>query len=360
MKKSIYFIIAFVAVISVSAIYAADQTEVKFPGKLGLEFTTRIDADVMDNVGKKTSLSSLLTEGDLYFRNELKGKIAFQPVDFYGVTPWIADRFDFKVLYSGLVDPVTTKSILGALKPRNRFYAGVDNTFTIPKIMNIGVNFELRLGNESSQPIELRLSPILALSGKYDFGLSWAVTSFFEFYLNPQQGIHKNQPGDYTFKQFSLEINSINIQYEFLHFINVKDVKGSFVADCYILADFVTGQYRTNNLDAKKAAGDKLTNLDIYAGLNFDLWKVKPYIGFLGTFAQYYDATYSKFLLTKFRPGMKMGIGFEKDWFAMNVEYIGGILTYDNGKDAQKVLNERTQLYRYWENQISAYVKFKI
>ena len=344
-KKILLTIFAFLFIFSVINLNAEDEKTVKFPGKFNLEFKSQLDSDVVDASADK----SVLADGELYFRNELKGKITFKPVEYYNIVPWIKDRFDLKFDFNdGASDKVK-------IQPRNRFYIGLNNVFKIPDVMDIGVNFEFRMANQVNKPLEVRLTPFLHLCGEYDFGLTWGIKPMFEFYLDPKSYIDPAE--NYLFKKFDLEIDNAEITFEFLHFFAPKEVKCSFVANMYLLASFEAGKKRQDDLDDDVTPGDKLSSLELYTGLNFDFWGITPYIGYYGNFAQYYNGNA---LYTQYRPGLKTGIGFKKDWFSLNIEYIGVILMSDTDPDEQEVLNERVDLYKYWENHISAYVKLKI
>lgn len=348
-KKIVLFLLVLSLVLITPLLNAEDEEGVKFPGKFGLEFKSQLDSDIINGTADRTSLSC--SNSDLYFRNELKGKVQFKIADFYKLTPWLKDRFDLKFDYNA----AATDSI--KLQPRNRFYAGVDNLFVIKDVMDIGANFELRVANQVNKNMEVRISPILYLGGKYKNGLSWSVNSLFSFYLDPKKAYDVDN--GFLFKKFNFEIDKVKIAYEFFHFFAPKQVKCSYVAEMYLLATAEAGKARQDDIDNKVAPNDMLANLEFFTGLKFGLWKMSPYAGFFGAFTQYYQDNGH---FTTFSPGFKMGIGFKKDWFSANIEYIGVIQTYDSNADNQEALAERTvyEKVKAWENHISAYIKIKI
>ena len=67
------------------------------------------------------------------------------------------------------------------------------------------------------------------------------------------------------------------------------------------------------------------------------------------------QATNSGTSYVSFKPGFKAGIGYEKDWFSIGVDYIGAMKTYDSDPAVDVELNIAN-----WENHITGYVGFSL
>ena len=145
--------------------------EKKMPVDFGLEFAEEFQ---FDSIGKKPGTN--YGWSDVYLKSRGKFSAAF-PIKFYTITPWVQDAVELPMM---LGNPV-------AVNTKNNFYFGLDNNFVIENIMNIGANFEFRMGNclginpvtGTNDDLEIRLSPVLNLSGSYNFGLSWSVSQYF-------------------------------------------------------------------------------------------------------------------------------------------------------------------------------------
>ena len=75
------------------AAFGLNAEEVKSPVKLGLEAKTQLDSDTIDAKPSDTEFGDI---GDIYLRNEIKGKAKFKVSDIYAITPWLKDRIDLK------------------------------------------------------------------------------------------------------------------------------------------------------------------------------------------------------------------------------------------------------------------------
>ncbi|OHD19729.1 MAG: hypothetical protein A2086_08260 [Spirochaetes bacterium GWD1_27_9] len=383
MKK---FLLSLIAVIAFTAFsFAGDATtdkkkeEVKFPGKFGLEFNSRLAAEFMDGQPKTNDIK----DGDLYFRNQLKLSLGFDLLKikdqkgkedvWFNMTPWIADRFDIK--FESLTSAQST------IKPRNRFYFGLDNTIKIPKIMDIGINFEYRIASDlrkkdPSKPapyeaVELRFSPKLSLSGKYDFGLSFRLITLFSLYFYPDYSGYNNNK---IFKFFEIEAESYKLAFDFLHFAGNKDIKGGIFVEEWHIIDLYSDEFQ------KDSAGNAIktaTNIEIQsefaAGIEFDLYKVTPILGFYLK-QQYikfkedkkwtkavdgFDATTTDYL--NVYPGIKAGIGYSKDWFSFSVTYLGCAQVIKNGQNFSSLDdNYKKANPEGWESRFETAVTFKL
>lgn len=312
MKKNL-FLFVFVLILGGSLLWsdenAKNEKESKFKFEPGLEFTQEIH---FDTVGNKLGIN--YGWGDAYLKTKGKANFALN-FGFYTLTPWIGDFIEL---------PITAASP-AIINPKNNFLLGLDNTFSVENVMDIGVNFEFKLGTildaNTITPlngIEIRLSPILNLSGEYEFGLSFSLSNMFEFYIYPDQ----NSPF------FSVDFEGFNsISFDFFHFfVNNENIKGGLYAELFSLARvFVDGTAPT------------ILNLDPAFGFTFDFYKVTPMILF---FTHLYGTDLSR------DPwfGIKSGIGFSKEWFSINVVYIG---TFSVGSSN-------------WQNHIETYLTFSL
>ena len=126
-------------------------------------------------------------KGQIAFSFNFDKKKAFNSTDgsFYTIMPWVQDAVELPMNF-GNGTPVT-------LNTKNNFYVGLDNTFTIENVITFDLGYEFRLGSclgqntvtGTNDGLEVRLSPYVNLSGSYDFGLSWNISQYFEFYFFP-------------------------------------------------------------------------------------------------------------------------------------------------------------------------------
>jgi hypothetical protein len=199
MKKFIIFLIVsfFLSYIN---IYPADNSsdakkDNKFPGVLGAEFELDFQ---FDTIGTKPGTN--LGWADIYLKTRGKGQIAFSfnfdkkkllnstEGSFYTIMPWVQDAAELPMNFGNGGSAV--------LNTKNNFYAGIDSTFTIEKVITVDLGYEFRLGSCLAQNpvtgtndgLEVRLSPYINLSGSYDFGLSCNISQYFEFYFFPGLG----------------------------------------------------------------------------------------------------------------------------------------------------------------------------
>ncbi|HOV14578.1 MAG TPA: hypothetical protein PK771_09865, partial [Spirochaetota bacterium] len=251
------------------------------------------------------------------------GSIKF-PISFYSITPYIEDE-----LLISIVPQSFSSSLL-----RNRFTFGLKNYFSIDKVMDIGVHFDGRLQtitnfDVSTDPynVQLRVAPVLELGGSYDFGLSWGVSEAFRFYISPYD---INDKGS-NYLQLS---GSYFLGFEFLHFFALKNVSCQLYTDFYPDFNFF---YKQDNSDS-----NGIDWLEYYVGLNFDIYGITPFMGFLLTgYGTFKDWETNKTMYA----GIKTGIGYSKDWFSIGVQYIGN----RNIKDDSK-----------WENNIEVSASFSL
>jgi len=289
----------------------------------------------------------------------------------YSLGVSVKDRFDIK--FNG----VGTPNVIQIL-PRNRFYFNLDNTVKVPKIINIGANFELRLQSDISkektadnskpeESIELRLSPILSLNGKYDFGLSFKIVQYINFYLYPT---YYNFEGDNipkVFKKTELE-GSYYADFEFFHFFAPKEIKGFVYVDDSLVVGLNGEKWIEGN---QPLIGDPATLLrttgnisnEFTFGVKFDIFKLTPSIGFyvksIDTFDNDPDTK-----LDNVWVGTKMGLGYSKEWFSIGITYLGRYQVWENGKSITekaapadpKPIKDRIQ----WENHVETFVKFSL
>ncbi len=374
--------------------------EFKFPGKFGLEFSQRFDAEAFDNLTRAAVRENYIrtAEGaDLYLRNELKLSLGFElgklkdnngkEFTFYTLTPWVKDRFDIRM--NDVYDVTRIPTALNPSKfqfiPRNRFYVGLDNTFKIPEAINIGLNFEARIGYDDAQKIsgtvdhpdanyapyvDVKLSPMIDLSGSYKFGFSWRLYQSFNIYLYP---VMERESLNEVYN--SLEFEGIyRLAYDFLSPLKQKNLKGEIFIEDTFFASIYADQYVIAKTNYRKA--DMYS--DMVVGFNFNLFGITPMFGLYHK--NYYamvtndgnaltkdstDANKLARLYTRYDgasawAGVKVGLGYTKDWFSISVNYIGRYNTISNGLDVFKAENSILKDNIRWENHIDATVKFKI
>jgi|GEM_PF-1082110 len=396
-KKSMILVITALFLLQGFNLFSQEESEtkekeIKFPGKFNLEYKSQMYSDIK---GAQPEQSLDGDAGDIYWRNELKGKITLKPVKFYNIAFWLKDRIDWKIYDNGDDDSLGEKL-------RNRFYIGLDNIFILPMdIMNIGLNFELRIANDLNKKgdgIEVRVSPILDLSGKYKFGFSWGLYTLFEFYFQP--ALYKfpydsadDQEEYYgeanfwgedkykNFQKFQVEIDKFYMDYEFFHFFLPKQLQCSIRYEMYMLATVYAHGYQNiynyykGDQKSLTSAKYKMNMMDLmkhYVGFNFNLWGIQPYIGFYCIISQTTGSwgdddedldDHGDFnkngVYTEFRPGLRTGVDFEKDWFSLGIEYTGVVLV--SSTDPMKEWGgEIRPAHWNWENHISSYIKFKL
>ena len=116
------------------------------------------------------------------------------------------------------------------------------------------------------------------------------------------------------------------------------------------------GQSRVDRYDNEEAYHDLIDSSELFSGFSLGLWNVDTAIGFYCFIKQ---DIYKNALATEFYPGVKTAVTFKIDWFSFEISYSGVIQTYHSNINIQEELNNRTDLYKFWQNHISAYVKFK-
>lgn len=370
MKRSFVFLFIFTLLSSTSTILA-EEAALKFPGKFTLDFLQRFDFDIVNNK-PMVNPASVPSEGDMYERTEFKLGLIFDIHEMYSLGVSVKDRFDIK--FNG----INTPNVIQIL-PRNRFFFNLDNTVKVPKIINIGVNFELRqqtdinkeVTNDNSIPeesIEVRLSPVLVLNGKYDFGFSFNIVQYINFYLYPT---YYNFGGDVTpkvFKKTELE-GFYYADFEFFHFFAPKEIKGAVYVDDYLVVGLNGEKWIVDPIKnlIKDASTDLRTTGNIFneftIGMKFDIFKLTPFIGFYLKNADTFDNdpdTKSDNVWI----GTKMGLGYSKEWFSIGITYLGRYQVWKNGKSITekaapadlKPIKDGIQ----WENHIETFVKFSL
>ena len=378
-----------------------ERKKLKFPGKVGFEFSQRFDVEFFDNLiwaRVKDNYSRVAEGADIYLRNELKLSFSFdlgkfkddkgKENVFYTLTPWLKDRFDLRMNNTIINDAPSLPLIV---MPRNRFYAGVDNVFKIPNIMNIGVNFETRIDLDDTRAtlatesyssynkffpfVEIKLSPMLDLSGSYKFGLSWKFFNSLNFYLQPKM---------YTFSSDvvynGLELEGIyRVAFDFLTYIikQKEDITGEFFIEDSLFAIVYADEFVTNKDTAKLNLRAHISS-DLIVGFNFNLFGITPIIGlYLKDYYAYsnpYDGVlkndsdntkkiaqvYKRYNGLTNWVGFKTGIGYTKDWFSVSINYIGRYATMSNGLNVFDDANSELKDKIKWENHIDCTVRFKI
>lgn len=295
------FFLGVLLTLAVSVFIFADESgdKKKFPGEFSLSYTDVKGYGVIDNRPGMADYTN--PGGSIYSKSTVEGSIKF-PVNFYSISPFVKDELLITVVPNDL-----KSSLL-----RNRFSFGLLNYFTIDKIVDIGVHFDGRVGSKtnldvSADPydVELRLAPVLELSGSYDFGLSWGVSESFRFYTTPANldDLSSNK----------LQLSGIYyLGFEFFHFFAPEDFTCQFYTE--LDADF--------NIFYKQISSDSygVDWLEYYAGLNFSFYGISPYAGFLLTgYGTFKDWDNSGVVYA----GIKTGISYSKDWFSIGVQYIG-------------------------------------
>jgi hypothetical protein len=406
--SSMIVALIFVICLNINAEEEKKTESLKFPGKIGLEYKTLLESGVKDSQTAEVADSSVGGNGgQVYMRHELKPSITFTPLKFFNIGVWLKDRMDFRFAQN-------TSSTVN-MRVRNRFYTGADFIFMIDKVMTIAPGFEFRLNNDLNSPwsttattggIEVRLTPILAMSGKYDFGLSWKINALFEFYLYPamykfpnaDRGDAKEYYGtgywgddkNKLFQKFQIEVDKLAVEFEFFHFFAPKEIKCSLAYDMYLLATIYNpdfqNQYNLYFYSYKDRASSSvktnmLDGIKQYIGFNFDLWgTIKPYIGFYSIISQSNGSwingkddedDFNKIgVYTEFRPGIKTGINFKKDWLELGIGYTGVVLvsstdpllTFGTARKNTSGVPQKEVVPTFynWENFIYSYLTIKL
>lgn len=358
------------------------KNEVKFPGKLGLQFTTRADADYQESNPKDKGAD--FKDAAMYFRNQVKFTMGLDLVKLkddkgkdytlYTMTPWLSDRFDLK--FNPTYEVTSDSFVL----PRNRFYAGLDNTINIPNIIKIGIDFEFRLASDlrkqvnpfgPNEAVEIKFAPKLNLSGSYDFGLSWKLNTTFSSYFFP------NMNGDYkgAFKMFEIEADTYKLAFDFLKSLNLKDIKGSVFAEDYFWLDMYADKWQQDANGNKIANKTKVEMVNEFTfGLEFDLFKITPMFAFYLKSHNLFYTEKNSFTLAKngfdktdvadiydLYPGLKVGIGYTKEWFSFSITYYGCQQIIQNGREYAGLDTKYKEKYpELWESHIETAVNFKL
>jgi hypothetical protein len=328
MKKTIILLAVVAMMIAVVGLNAED--EVKFPGKIGIEFKQQMDFTTEDGL----ATGGALGEGDaVYSRTEMKAKVGFKLANgVYTITPWIKERLELRMNLAddNTLDTIDTVKFRG----RNRLYMGVNNTIAIDGIVDIGINLEARFANDlkpgkfnRGRAYEFRLSPVLALSGEYDFGLSWALEQYFNFYLDP------SVTGDDVLAAFELD-GVYGAGFEFFQYFAPKNFSGSFgIEDA--LTIIMNPSFST--IDTIYTTVEN----ELVAGFSFGQGGLSEFIGlYLYTPEQNPADIQSTYL------GFQLGVGFKKEMFSFSCSYTG----------AADVQSSNPQL----ESNVSTAVKIKL
>jgi len=317
------------------------KDEKRFPGDFGLEFGQEFH---MDSTGTKAAVN--YGWSDIYLKTRGKAQVAF-PIKFYTVIPWVQDAVELPMSLGSASSTVS-------LNTKNNFYFGLDNTFAIEKIMNIGLNFELKIGScLGNNPVtgtydglEIRLSPIVNLNGSYDFGLSWSISQYFEFYFFPELAPNETENRTGSNMQFTEFEGNYNLAYEFLHFTKLENIKASLYGELYLRARILNDGYYTKDYFP---AGHQIQNLDPAVGLTFDIYGFTPSaLFFVHAFGNSKDEK-----LTGSWIGIKAGLGYTKDWFSFNMIYYGMINSHQTS-DCMNNVNSK------WMNHLETYIKFTV
>ena len=101
----------------------------KFPGEFSLSYTDVKGYGVIDNTPSVIDYS--FPAAAIYSKSIISGAISF-PIKFYTIKPFFKDELIISTNPSNITDVLF----------RNRFFYGLENIFTIEKVMDIKVNFE--------------------------------------------------------------------------------------------------------------------------------------------------------------------------------------------------------------------------
>lgn len=290
--------------------------------KVGIEFLQRMDGNFIDGAISSNEFSGG-TDG-AYSRTEIKAKAAFKFGSF-SLTPWIKDRLEGRYNPGDLegVDPETEK--LGKIRIRNRFYAGLDNSYTISEALTIGVNLEWRVANdlrtdksfdatadEAALP-EYRFNPALTVSGKIS-GFYYSLTQGVPFYFDTSVGDWDNDEDNL---KMELE-GAYNLGYE----TTVGAVKLVFdLCDELIIT-----------MPENEVAGDEVPEIFNYFDLKakFGLGAFTPALGFRWVMVSKPDTDPEESVITDQVFGGTIGAAFKKDNWSLGVTYGFGVNTAED------------------------------
>jgi hypothetical protein len=337
MKK--YLVLILTTIIVTFNMVAIDSTadtkkeEVKFPGIFNFSAIIGGGLDIVDNKINETWYNAPIgvPNGAAYGKTLIAAGLKI-PINFYSFKIWAKD--DLSIIGK-------TSDALGP-HIRNRFFSGIDNYFSIDKVMNIGINFESRLQAKSSlvpkypgtnpldvsSDFDVRLSPVIDLNGSYDFGLSWGISEAFRFYLIPQND---------SSKQFDkVQFDGVYyLGYEFLHFTKVPNITGQL----YTELDLIVDTYSDTTKETK------IYWLEYYLGVNFNIYGFAPSIGFDMTYDNMDAISNGGYLFA----GIKAGLGYTKDIYSFNLTYLGNMTS--NSNYYSTYYNKTSPV---WENHIEA------
>lgn len=254
----------------------------------------------------------------MYFTEDIIGSMSIPIKDIYTLKPWIEDYFE---VYSNYNADYSLQ-----FYPSNGLVLAMDNTFSIPNALNIGVNFQSRyytyiLGDAPGGGLEVRLSPIITLGGSYDIGLSWGLTQMFNFYLYPNYGIPKDQ-----FAMFETE-GTYTIGFDFMHFLKKDGISGGFNAILYLDVQSQTNSMVSTGVSFITQSGNVIDDLNPEFGFSFNLMGLTTYMNyymhFTGIKNGYGLNPGEKDLAWQGWHGFKTGVGYTKDWFTAGINYVG-------------------------------------
>ena len=190
------------------------KNDISFPGIYDFYVSNVFGMNIVDAQIQPSFYNST---GGIYGSMELYGGIKI-PASFYSVKIMSKDRI--------LIAGKGSKLIWGKNETnymRNRFVCELDNYFSIPKIMNIGLNTEMRLqsfayftdstdASYTFSPLEIRLSPQLDLNGTYDCGFSWGVKQTLRFYFYPGKSEQDEQYSKFQYVHSASDMSSCTLQ----------------------------------------------------------------------------------------------------------------------------------------------------
>jgi hypothetical protein len=334
--KTICFITIFTLLMNI-AVFGEEEAknENTFPGIFNFTFTTGGGLDILNS--KLSPSYYNFPNGAVNGKLSILGGLTF-PVKFYSVKLWAKEEI-YIIGLSGDTGIPGTIDLNNQV--RNRFYAGLENYFTIDKVMNIGINFESRIQAKASlnsgevDYIETRLSPVIDLNGSYDFGFSWGISEAFRFYIIPQ-----NDSNNVIQK---IQFDGIYYMgFEFMHFTGVKDITGQIYTELDLAIDrFTSSDLYPLNDESNKT---RIWWLEYYAGINFNIYGFTPSVGFDMTFDTADTDTYPNGILFA---GIKIGLGYTKDIYSFTFTYVGNMST--NWNYLMILYGSKTSV---WENHI--------
>jgi hypothetical protein len=381
------------------------------------------------------SYSGSTISDPLSFQQDFNAKITFTPVQqklfTFGITPYIKDSFDFindvpgttklssysavgtwaaakdaalvtTVKNSKADDPTTTTYFI----PRNRAYFGFETKFSVPKIIDINANCDFRIENKATSGNRqteaaglvtdknliacpatiLALTPALNLGGSYDdIGLSWGLKDSAEMQFYPGMFVSTNFTGtDWNGKRRSGDLGvyyctilkiSPNVDFNFMKFVGIKDIKGSVTVSNDFQMTFFDAKYVLSKRDITDAQyGTTQTNIGEWAvikntftaGLKFDLWGITPNAAIRWT---YFDAQDTDPCTANWQwLGFVGGVGVKAGSATIDLSYEGRyniirgnmVTTTDTFKDDMKKMNSKWTYEALWENMITGSLSIKL